>query len=64
MAAAAGEPMKTCFSYSEMEATLEEAGLSIYEHLTPEEIEGLYFFDRQDDLHAFENINDVLAVHK
>lgn len=64
MAAAAGEPMNTCFSYSERETTLEEAGLLIYEHLTPQKIEDLYFLDRQDDLHAFENINYVLAVHK
>ncbi|TBX60731.1 SAM-dependent methyltransferase, partial [Bacillus cereus] len=38
MAAIGGEPMKSCFSYAEMEALLEKAGLLIYEHLSPKDI--------------------------
>lgn len=62
MAQAAGEPMKSCYRYRELEAALEQAGLLIYEHLTPEQIEEKYFQNRSDYLHAFENINYVLAV--
>gem|GEM_PF-1588844 len=38
MAAASGEPMKSCFTYEEMEKMLENSGLLIYEHLTPDKI--------------------------
>ena len=41
MAAVGGESMKSCFSYTEMEALLEKAGLLIYEHLSPEDIHTL-----------------------
>lgn len=64
MAAASGEPMKSCFKYSELESLLEEAGFLIYEHVSPTDIEKRYFTDREDYFHAFENINFVLAVHK
>jgi methyltransferase (TIGR00027 family) len=62
MAEASGEPMKSCFSYAELEKLLEEAGWLIYEHLSPTEIEIRYFADRSDYLHAFEHISYVLAV--
>lgn len=64
MAAAAGEPMKSCFSYRELESILEESGLLIYEHLDSHEIDSMYFQDRTDYYHAFENTNFVLAVVK
>ena len=38
MASASGEPMKSCFTYNEIEKLLENAGLLIYEHLSPEDI--------------------------
>ncbi|MEF7560609.1 class I SAM-dependent methyltransferase [Bacillus thuringiensis] len=64
MAAIGGEPMKSCFSYDEMEALLEKAGLLIYEHLSPEDIHTLYFEGRNDYLKAFETVHYVHAVKK
>ncbi|HDR7259955.1 MULTISPECIES: class I SAM-dependent methyltransferase [Bacillus] len=64
MAAVGGEPMKSCFSYTEMEALLEKAGLLIYEHLSPEDINTLYFEGRKDYLEAFETVHYVHAVKK
>ncbi len=62
MAAASGEPMKSCFSYPELEALLEQAGFLIYEHLSPIDIEERYFSRRKDYLHAFESIAFALAI--
>ncbi|USK94963.1 class I SAM-dependent methyltransferase [Bacillus tropicus] len=62
MAAVGGEPMKSCFSYNEMEALLEKAGLLIYEHLSPKDINTLYFEGRNDYLEAFETVHYVHAV--
>lgn len=64
MAAIGGEPMKSCFSYAEMEALLEKAGLLIYEHLSPEDINTFYFEGRNDYLKAFETVHYVHAVKK
>ncbi|WP_342714928.1 class I SAM-dependent methyltransferase [Bacillus paramycoides] len=64
MAAVGGEPMKSCFSYNEMEALLEKAGLLIFEHLSPEDINKLYFEGRNDYLKAFETVHYVHAVKK
>ncbi|WP_142337560.1 class I SAM-dependent methyltransferase [Bacillus sp. AFS059628] len=64
IAAVGGEPMKSCFSYTEMEALLEKAGLLIYEHLSPEDINTLYFEGRNDYLKAFETVHYVHAVKK
>lgn len=64
MAAVGGEPMKSCFSYAEMEALLEKAGLLIYEHLSPEDIDVLYFEGRNDYLEAFETVHYVHAVKR
>ncbi|WP_139338406.1 class I SAM-dependent methyltransferase [Bacillus cereus] len=64
MAAIGGEPMKSCFSYAEMEALLEKAGLLIYEHLSPKDINTFYFEGRNDYLTAFETVHYVHAVKK
>ncbi|MGE6401120.1 class I SAM-dependent methyltransferase [Bacillus cereus] len=64
MAEIGGEPMKSCFSYEEMEALLEKSGLLIYEHLSPEDINKLYFEGRNDYLEAFETVHYVHAVKK
>jgi methyltransferase (TIGR00027 family) len=64
MAQSSGEPMKSCYSYGELESVLEKADLLIYEHLTPKDIERRYFQNRNDYLHAFENIDYALAVVK
>lgn len=62
MAAVAGEPMKSCFSYSEVEKMLEKSGLVIKEHLSPSKINDLYFSNRHDYLSAFETIHYLHAV--
>jgi O-methyltransferase involved in polyketide biosynthesis len=54
--------MKSCFSYDEIEHLMEEAGLLIYEHLTPSEINKRYFSNRTDYLTAFETIHYIYAV--
>lgn len=64
MAAASGEPMKSCFTYEEMEKMLENSGLLIYEHLSPNTINELYFDNREDYFTAFESIHYVHAVKK
>lgn len=64
MAAASGEPMKSCFSYRQIESLLESAGCLIYEHLSPEEINDTYFAKRNDYLSAFETIHYIHAVKK
>ncbi|MFC9711038.1 class I SAM-dependent methyltransferase [Paenibacillus sp. NPDC056933] len=64
MAAMGGEPMQSCFSYKEMERLLADAGLLIYEHLSPEDIQARYFSNRTDDLSAFETNHFIHAVKK
>jgi methyltransferase (TIGR00027 family) len=64
MASASGEPMKSCFTYNEIENMLEKSGLLIYEHLTPTTINGLFFKNRTDYLSAFETIHLIHAVKK
>lgn len=64
MAAAGGEAMKSCYTYAEIEALLEEAGLLIYEHLTPSMIQERYFGSRADDLSAFETIHYIHAIKR
>ncbi|MGF9915865.1 class I SAM-dependent methyltransferase [Paenibacillus ehimensis] len=64
MASASGEPMKSCFTYDEIENLLEPSGLLIYEHLSPAAIQDLFFSHRTDDLSAFETIHYIHAVKK
>lgn len=64
MVSVGGEPMKSCFTYYEMEKMLEDCGILIYEHLTPTSINDLFFRNRQDYLSAFETIHYIHAVKK
>lgn len=64
MASMGGEPMKSCFSYFEIEKMLEKSGLLIYEHLSPAQIHELYFKNRNDYLSAFETIHYIHAIKK
>ncbi|MGJ7922230.1 class I SAM-dependent methyltransferase [Neobacillus sp. LXY-4] len=64
MSAATGEPMKSCFTFHEMEKMLENAGLLIYEHLSPLTIHNQFFQNRTDYLSAFETIHYIHAVKK
>ncbi|MED0669047.1 class I SAM-dependent methyltransferase [Aneurinibacillus aneurinilyticus] len=64
MASASGEPMKSCFTYYEIENMLEKSGLLIYEHLSPATINDLFFSNRTDYLSAFETIHYIHAIKK
>lgn len=64
MASASGEPMKSCFTYNEIENMLEKSGLLIYEHLSPVQINDRFFSNRTDYLTAFETIHYIHAVKK
>ncbi|MCC3378284.1 class I SAM-dependent methyltransferase [Paenibacillus farraposensis] len=64
MASASGEPMKSCFTYYEIENMLEETGLLIYDHLSPATINDLFFRNRMDYLSAFETIHYIHAIKK
>lgn len=64
MATASGEPMQSCFTYDEVEKMLENAGLLIYEHLSPDTIHDQFFRNRTDYLSAFETIHYIHAVKK
>lgn len=64
MASASGEPMKSSFTYNEIESMLEKSGLLIYEHLSPNLINEFYFRNRTDYLSAFETIHFIHAVKK
>lgn len=64
MADKSGEPMKSCFGYSELEKLLEGYGFLIYEFLNPEEIQSRFFNSSDGEMTAFECINYVRAVLK
>lgn len=64
MAAAGGEPMKSCFGYDKLEKLLEKHGFLIYELMTAKDIQAQFFANRDDELTAFEHINYVQAVFK
>jgi methyltransferase (TIGR00027 family) len=64
MASVGGEPMKSCFTYEEIEILLEKAGLLVYEHLSPLDINDMFFTGRSDYLSAFESIHFIHAVKK
>ncbi len=64
MAAAGGEPMKSEFSYGELEKLLERHGFLIYELLTPKDIQENIITPSGSDIKAFEHVNYCLAVKK
>ena len=64
MAEAGGEPMKTAFSYGELEKLLGEHGFLIYELLTPDNIQRDIIDKSEADIKAFEHVNYCLAVRK
>lgn len=64
MADAAGEPMKTCFSYELLELLLQKHNFSIYELLTYEDVQNQIFVNQEKDFYAFEHISYVCAVKK
>lgn len=64
MAKAGGEPMKSSFSYQELEKLLKRHGFLIYELLTPDDIQKNIIEKTGSDIKAFECANYCLAVKK
>ena len=64
MAQAGGEPMKSAFSYANLEKLLEKHGFLIYELLTPDKIQKDIIDRAGADMKAFEHVNYCLAVRK
>ena len=64
MAKAGGEPMKSAFSYGELEKLLQKHGFLIYELLTPDDIQRNVIDRAGADMKAFEHVNYCLAVRK
>ena len=64
MAKAGGEPMRTAFSYSELETLLETQGFLIYELLTPDDIQRDIIAKAGKGIKALEHVNYCLAVRK
>lgn len=62
MAAAGGEPMRSCFDGATLVRLLEENGFQVYEWLHPQDIQAQYFTGR--DMTAFEHVHYVNAVHQ
>lgn len=60
MAELSGEPMKSCFGYSELEKLLEKNGFLLYELLNCGEIQNRFF--QNSKMTAFKNINYAQAV--
>ena len=64
MAQAGGEPMKSAFSYAELEKLLGKYGFLIYELMTPKDIQRNIIDTVKADMKAFEHVNYCLAVKK
>ncbi len=64
MAAAGGEPMRSAFSYNELESFWERHGFLIYEFMTPDDIQRDIIDSVGADMKAFEHVNYCLAVKK
>lgn len=64
MAKSGGEPMRSAFSYKELEKLLKKHGFLIYELLTPDEIQRDIIDRAGADIKAFEHVNYCMAVRK
>lgn len=69
MASSINEPMKACYSYTELEKLLSDYGFLIYEHLEPEQITNQYFREYnlanpKYPIKAPDNVNYCLGVKK
>jgi methyltransferase (TIGR00027 family) len=53
MAAAAGEPLQPAWSAADIEQTITRSGLSVVEHPTRANLEGMYFAGRTDGLRPY-----------
>ena len=62
MAQTGGEPMRSAFSYNELERLLNKYGFAIGELLTPDDIQKRIIDAAGADIKAFEHVNYCLAV--
>ena len=63
--AQAGEPIITGFDPFDLDIELQDYNMLVYENLSPENIEELYFKNREDELHAFDHFHFAhLVVNK
>lgn len=60
----AGEPIITGFDPFELDIELQDCNMLLYENLAPENIEELYFKNREDGLHAFDHFHFAHLVVK
>ncbi|MGA3166880.1 MAG: class I SAM-dependent methyltransferase [Terriglobia bacterium] len=61
-AEAAGEPMQTGFDPASLASALARAGLTLHEHLGPEQIQTRYFANRHDGYRAYEQVHFAAAA--
>ncbi|MBR1908713.1 class I SAM-dependent methyltransferase [bacterium] len=61
--ASLGEPMKQGFLYSDFESLFFDLGLDIESHLSPQDIQNIYFRERNDGQKAYKNIH-FMTVRK
>ena len=64
MAKVGGEPMRSSFSYGELEKLLHKHGFLIYELVTPDDIQRDIIDKSGADMRAFEHVNYCRAVRK
>lgn len=64
LAAAAREPMKSCFSAKELTFLLQRHGFLLYDDLSPRDIQSQLIGTRCPGMTAFEHIHCALAVYK
>jgi methyltransferase (TIGR00027 family) len=57
-----GEPMQTGIEPSSLPFVLSKVGLTLREHLSPEQIQARYFAQRRDDYRAFAHVHFAAAV--
>ncbi|MBZ5668746.1 MAG: class I SAM-dependent methyltransferase [Acidobacteriia bacterium] len=57
-----GEPMQTALDSSSLSAALAGVGLTLREHLAPEQIQARYFAHRRDGYRAFEHVHFAAAA--
>ncbi|MDR7240348.1 class I SAM-dependent methyltransferase [Neobacillus drentensis] len=60
-----GEPMVTGFDPFELDLELQDCNMLLFENLSPDNIEEMYFAGREDELHAFDHFHFAhLVVNK
>lgn len=64
LAAAAKEPMKSCFSAAKLSSLLQRHSFLLFEEMSPESIQSSLIGTRCPDMKAFEHVHYALCVYK